>query len=283
MVLALISLAAMLLLNSSCVSKLDIGEEPAKEKKVYFCIHYYPYTVSMVRTTATPVNNFKDWNMARMNYDLDAIGSAGIDIVIVSINPEEISVPKKVESYLEFIKIAGSKPEYPNVAFMAECHGASKEQIAEFLKWCEDQNFEKSPGYFKYRGKPLVEIYDAVNDKFASSEKLCVRHTVWCQEWYWGVAKSADKTELSKNGEQAMVFAGFLKNGDKGPSEGWSLDRKSGETLRERLDAALKLNPKFVCIASWNDYWEGHFIEPNSLDSSSLYNVLKKEIAKAKK
>jgi len=45
----------------------------------------------------------------------------------------------------------------------------------------------------------------------------------------------------------------------------------------------VSLNPEFVCIASWNDFWEGHFIEPNSLDGTRLYEVLKAVIAQAKK
>lgn len=258
------------------------GAETAAKTPI-FGIHYYPYTVSKVRTTATPEPNFKDWTNERMVRDLDKMQKAGIDIVIVSMNPEEIEDKGRIAKYMEFIKLAGSNPEYPKVAFMAECYKATKQQLQNFVKWCEDVGLDKMSGYFKFKGKSLVEIYEGLKDRYIKSDKLTIRHTVWCQEWYWGVAKSAETTEMSRNGEQAMVFAGFLTNGNIGPKAGWKLERKDGETLRKRMRAAVKLNPEIICIASWNDFWEGHFIEPNSLDGDKLYNVLCEEIKEVKK
>lgn len=279
---SLLGLLALVLSCTSCVSFRGSPELAAMRQEPYFCLHYYPYTVSLCRTTARPAQDFSGWDGERMRRDLALMGEAGIDVAIVSINPEEIMDATRIASYLEFIRLAGTHPAYPRVAFMAESHGASKEQLAAFIAWCEESKLEAHPGYCQYQGKPLLQIYDAINDKFAASEHLTVRHTVWCQEWYWGVAPTSVQTELSRNGEQAMVFAGFLKNGDLGPSAGWSLERRGGETLRERIEAAVALKPKFVCIASWNDFWEGHFIEPNSLDGKQLYDVLKAAIAQAK-
>lgn len=281
--MSLLCLVSLLLSCMFCVSGRAAERSGSSRVTPFFSIHYYPYTVSLCRTTAEPAHDFSGWDDERMGRDLAMMGTAGIDIVIVSINPEEVSDFTRSASYLEFIRRAGADPAFPKVAFMAESHGATREQIAAFIAWCEECNLERLPGYFQYEGKPLLVIYDAINDRFAASERLTVRHTVWCQEWYWGVAPTPAQTELSRNGEQAMVFAGFLNNGDVGPSAGWSLDRRGGETLRERIGAALALKPKFVCIASWNDFWEGHFIEPNSLDGSQLYDALKDSIGHARR
>ena len=64
--------------------------------------------------------------------------------------------------------------------------------------------------------------------------------------------------------------------------DGWYLDRADGKTLRNRIRAAVALKPKIICVASWNDFWEGHFIEPNSLDGNKLSDVLTEEIAAVK-
>ena len=262
-----------------------------------FGIHYYPYTVSGVRATATPTPNYKEWREERMRRDLERLTKIGVDVVIVSVNPEEIARQGKGAAYLRFIELAGKMPGSPKVMFMAESHGAAKSDVKAFLDWCVNQKFEGKKGYFLFEGKPLVELYDAPDDKNARPDKLTLRHTVWAQkwhrkltapsevwrqEWYWSVAKTPEATLLSKNAEQAMVFAGFLKNGDKGPSAGWELDRADGKTLRERIRAAVALKPKIVCVVSWNDFWEGHFIEPNSFDGNKLSRVLAEEIAAVK-
>ena len=44
----------------------------------------------------------------------------------------------------------------------------------------------------------------------------------------------------------------------------------------------MALKPKIICVASWNDFWEGHFIEPNSFDGNKLSRVLAEEIAAVK-
>lgn len=275
----LVAFTAMLILSGCGTFQ---RKEKTEGKIPAYGIHYYPYTVSAVRTTATPAVDFNDWSRKRMVRDLDKLQEAGIDIVIVSMNPEEIENKDRISKYMEFIELAGSKPEYPKVAFMAECYNATKKQLQDFVKWCENAGFDKMPGYFKFKGKPLVEIYEGLKDRYINSDKLSIRHTVWRQQWYWGVAKSAETTKMSKNGEQVMVFAGFLENGDAGPEAGWKLERKDGETLKKRMRAAIKLNPEIICIASWNDFWEGHFIEPNSLDGDKLYEVLCEEIQKTK-
>ena len=261
---------------------VSCGPRPKNPSAPVFGIHYYPYTVSGVRTTATPTPNYKEWSEERMRRDLNRLAKTGVDVVIVSVNPEEIVRQGKGAAYLRFIELAGKMPRGPKVMFMAESHGSTKEDVKAFLDWCAEQKFEGKKGYFLFEGKPLVELYDALGDKNARHDKLTVRHTVWCQEWYWGVAKTPETTELSKNGEQAMVFAGFLKNRDKGPADGWYLDRADGMTLRDRIRAAVALKPKIICVASWNDFWEGHFIEPNSLDGNKLSQVLTEEIAAVK-
>ena len=288
----LLLIAALAVLLVSCSTP---PQRPASPP--IFGIHYYPYTVSGVRTTAAPTPNYKEWSGERMRRDLERLEKTGVDVVIVSVNPEEIARQGKGAAYLRFIELAGKMPNCPKVMFMAESHGAVKSDVKAFLDWCVAQKFEGKKGYFLFEGKPLVELYDAPDDKTARPAELTLRHTVWAQkwhcrltvprevlrqEWYWSVAKTPEATVLSKNGEQAMVFAGFLKNGDKGPVAGWDVDRADGRALRDRIRAAVALKPKIICVVSWNDFWEGHFIEPNNFDGNKLSRVLAGEIAAVK-
>jgi hypothetical protein len=236
-------------------------------------IHYYPYTVSFVRTVARPEPDYKDWDEARMVRDLKRLSDLGVDVVMVSINPDDMHNEDRTKAYIHFVDLAAKYSL--NVALMLEAHNAEAADVVYFGLWVQE-SFAGRCGYLHVDGLPFIELYDARDGDSYCDGRVFVRHTIESKEWYWSVSKE-DRPGLSKNGEQAMAFAGFLVNGDK-PELGFSLSRENGERLRRQFRAAAATNAKFICVASYNDFWEGHFIEPNSLDGEVPYRVLKQEI-----
>ena len=263
----LVSGAALIILLCGCT-----GPQSARETRI-IALHYYPYTVSDVRTVATPVPDYQDWDNARMTRDLERLSELGIDVVMVSMNPEEVYKPERMQRYRHFVDLAKAYPV--KVAFMAEAHGASEASVQAFGDWCAEQMAGRE-GYLHISGKPLVELYDALQAETYTHPALTTRHTVWAREWYWGTHWD-HPPPLSRNGEQVMAFAGFLNNGDR-PELGWEAAREQGELLRRQFRLAVQSSARFICIASYNDFWEGHFIEPNTLDGSGPFDVLQEEI-----
>jgi hypothetical protein len=239
----------------------------------FVAIHYYPYTVSTVRTIAKPLPEYENWNEMRMRLDLERLANLNIDIVMVAVDPEDIQSQGRALRYLRFVDLAAKYPF--KVAFMAEGRRASLFDIRKFGEWCE-QNLPNRPGYFHYQGQPLVGFHDAPYAADYANPSLTIRRTEGGREWAWGPGKKY-RPEASPNGEQVMVFAGLLLNGDR-PELGFSLKREKGSCVRRQFRQAASTGARFICVASYNDFYEGSFVEPNTFDGESAFKALRSEI-----
>jgi hypothetical protein len=240
----------------------------------YVAIHYYPYTVSTVRTIAKPMPDYENWNEMRMRLDLERLASLKVDIVMVAVDPEDIQNQGRALRYLRFVDLAAKYPF--KVAFMADGRRASPFDIRKFGEWCE-QNLPNRLGYFYYQGQPLIEFRNVFNETNYANPSLTIRRTDGGSEWIWGPGKK-HRPEISPNGEQVMVFAGLLFNGDR-PELGFSLQRGKGSCIRRQFRQAAATHARFICVASYNDFYEGSFVEPNTFDGDSVFKVLRNEIA----
>ena len=240
----------------------------------YVVIHYYPYTVSTVRTIAKPMPGYENWNEMRMRLDMERLANLKVDIVMVAVDPEDIQNQGRALRYLRFVDLA-AKYSF-KVAFMADGRRASSFDIRKFGEWCE-QNLPNRLGYFHYQGQPLVEFCNVVNAANYTNPSLTIRRTDGGSEWGWGPGKKY-RPEVSPNGEQVMVFAGLLLNGDR-PELGFALKRGKGSCIRDQFRRAVATNARFICVASYNDFYEGSFVEPNTFDGDSVFKTLRSEIA----
>ena len=239
----------------------------------FVVIHYYPYTVSTVRTIARPMPEYEDWNEMRMRLDLERLENLKVDIVMVTMDPEDIQNQSRALKYLRFVDLAAKYPF--RVAFMADGKRASLFDIRKFGEWCE-QNLPNRLGYFHYQAQPLVEFHNVLSAANYTNPSLTIRRTEGGREWAWGPGKKY-QPEISPNGEQVMVFAGLLSNGDR-PEAGFSLKRGKGSFIRQQFRQAVATDARFICVASYNDFYEGSFVEPNTFDGESVFKALRSEI-----
>ena len=240
-------------------------------------IHYYPYTVSTVRTIAKPLPGYEDWNEMRMRLDLERLANLGVDIVMVTVEPEHIQERGRAMSYLRFVDLAAKYPF--KVAFMADGRRASLFDFRKFGEWCE-RNLQNRLGYFHYEGQPLVEFCHAAGAAKYTNPHLTIRRTDGGGEWLWGPGENY-RPEVSPNGEQIMVYAGLLRNGDR-PELGFSLKREKGACVRKQFRQAVETDARFICVSSYNDFYEASFVEPNTFDGESAFKALRSEIARFK-
>jgi hypothetical protein len=249
-----------------------LGLHSSKDR--YVAIHYYPHTVSTVRTIAKPTPEYEDWNEMRMRLDLERLANLKVDIAIVAVDPEDIQDPGRALKYLRFVDLAAKYPF--KVAFMAEGRRASPFDMRKFGEWCE-RNLPNRLGYFHYEGQPLVEFHNVANAANYTSPSLTIRRTEGGAEWGWRPGKKYSP-EVSPNGEQVMVYAGLLLNGDR-PELGFSMQRGKGSCIRRQFRQAIATDARFICIASYNDFYEGSFVEPNTFDGDSVFKALRSEIS----
>ena len=240
----------------------------------YVVIHYYPYTVSTVRTIAKPLPEYESWDEMRMRLDLVRLENLKVDIVMVTVVPEDIQNQGRALKYLRFVDLAAKYPF--KVAFMADGQRSSPFYIRKFCEWCE-RNLPNRQGYFHYLGQPLVEFHNVANSASYTNPNLTIRRTDDGSEWAWGPGKD-DRPEVSPNGEQVMAYAGLLRKGDQ-PELGFSLKRGKGSCIRQQFRQAAATTARFICVASYNDFYECSFVEPNTFDGESAFKALRSEIS----
>ena len=240
----------------------------------YVAIHYYPYTVSTVRTIARALPDYNDWDEVRIRLDLERLANLGVDIAIVTVDPRDIQNQPRAAKYLRFVDLAARYPF--KVMFMAEGRRSSPFDMRKFGSWCE-QRLPNRLGYFHYEGQPLVLFHNVAKAADYASPHLTIRHTEGGTEWQWGPGKDA-RPEVSPNGEQVMAYAGLLANGDR-PEQGFSMKREKGLCLRRQFRLATATSARFICIASYNDFYEASCVEPNTFDGDVVFKVLRREIS----
>ena len=193
---------------------------------------------------------------------------------MVGIVPEEVQNPGRAAEYLRFVELA---TRYPlQVAFMADGQRASPFDMRKFTAWC-GKNLPNRPGVFHYQGLPLVEFHNVSNSTNYTNPNLSIRRTDGGIEWAWGPGRKF-RPETSPNGEQVMAFAGLLVRGDR-PERGFNLKRGNGACIRRQFRQAAATDARFICIASYNDFYDGSFVEPNTFDGDSAFKTLQQEIA----
>ena len=57
------------------------------------------------------------------------------------------------------------------------------------------------------------------------------------------------------------------------------MPRAKGRCFANSLRQALLDKSDIICIQSWNNFSDGSFIEPNTLDRNLMLTVLQKELA----
>jgi len=99
---------------------------------------------------------------------------------------------------------------------------------------------------------------------------------------YQYVARHVRGYSLVHTDEQPKVFAATLQPGYDDRSlpdrEGMYWDRRNGDSYQYTFEAAMKSDPDWLFITTWNEWWEHTYIEPSE-EYGDLYLRLTREFA----
>ncbi|MEA2011991.1 MAG: hypothetical protein U9O87_02745 [Verrucomicrobiota bacterium] len=260
--------------------KQSIDEKVVISQKIPFVgILYYPYLYKKKpHPIATAVPDYSSWHNTRMLRDLERMGGAEIDAVITTFCIEDIFDKKISDRYLKFIELAGSQKFYPRVSFLVDSKNADDTQIHQFLQWCLKQNIMSKKGFFNYKGRPLI-IFKNVSETTDIFHPAFTIRKIGTKRSDWSLRTTIDpqKLQLYAKKEQGIVYTSFQKNGN------WLIDRDwRGREFKNFFRKTVALHPDILLIASWNDYENGAFAEPNSMDENTMYDRLCSEILRLK-
>jgi hypothetical protein len=240
---------------------------------------YYPYGPALSRDVTAPVPDYLGWPDERIERDFSRITGCGIDVVLLAVPEDAATVEGLRIRYEDFFALRARQEGWPPLAVWigAPALSGAKAGTAEgrtaFINWLV-ACFQRHPQIFwQENGRAFAVLAPTQKVWPVYHPALVFRHTAEeGRQWSWKPVPAG--TMGVGNSEEALtVFAGYRD------SEGrWQLPRRKGRTLRRGIRQAALLQPHYICIASWNNFVDGSFIEPNMLDGNRLLDALTHEL-----
>ena len=251
--------------------------------------HPYPNFSTTVESAIRPLPGYSGWVDSRMERDIQRMRSVGINGVLLSINPEDLADNVRFERIHRFYELAAvQQPAFRVALMMGGNNELSIENVSQFIY---RKGLADVPSAFKLNGKTVI-VFDRLirlNQKEKTDDKgksyvksFCYRqigkdwpmlpqgnaigHPVQTDGFVW--------VKIGDNHESPDSFGTQIIN----LQDNWILPRGNGRNFANRLRHALHDKASIICIQSWNDFSDGSFMEPNTLDRNMMMMVLQKEL-----
>ncbi len=275
------SWAVCLLLLAGCRQmvkpNVDYSLRPAEKPTIG--LQYFPYGRALDRHIARPVPDYRGWPDERMLKDFSRLAELRLDFVLLAMTPEDVTDAHRRQRYEQFFAMRRSHPEWPKIGIWVERTAEfNTADTNAYVRWLTTL-FARNPDLFYTFGRRVVVV---LSPDFGTwpvyHPALALQYTTPRRNgWLWQPLSPDDMREQSFPASFA-VFAGWVGDQTARPADKWKLRRHSGKTLIYALRRAVAARPERLCIASWNDFRNGSFIEPNTLDGAQPYDALVREM-----
>ena len=245
-------------------------------------ILYYPYNKAMSQRLARPIPDYSGWPRERMVKDLHRLNDLGVDFIILNVNTADLKNSHRKSRYLEFFDLVANS-QFPNLAFKITSENKlNMDERRYIINWLVSMCGSDPDAVFNFRGRCLVILPPFVKSWRQTHPSLMFRFTApERRQWLWSYPGSGKAYTLGYQAKQATVYGGW--QGDDTGNNSWLLPREKGRTLQHALRTVVGRGADIICVDSWNNFKDGSFIEPNTLDSRSVYKTLQEEIRRIKK
>ncbi|MBR5023467.1 MAG: hypothetical protein IKX48_00270 [Victivallales bacterium] len=252
--------------------------------------HPYPDFRTNVQSAIRPLPGYDGWVDSRMERDMQRMRGVGIDGVLLSIKPEDLADNVRFSRIRRFYELASvQQPVFKVALMMGGNNELSIENVSQFIY---RKGLADIPSAYKLNGKTVL-VFDKLirlvhNDK--KEEKDQAFDKAFC---FRQIGKNWPNLPDGKNIDRPLPPDGFVwvRTADNHESpdsigkqiinlqDSWILPRGNGRNFANRLRHALNDKASIICIQSWNDFSDGSFMEPNTLDRNLMMTVLQKELS----
>ena len=286
-----------LLLGVSCAtisndSVPTLKENPYKNHGrplILAVYHPYPDLRSTFPSSIRPLPSYDGWTDSRMDRDMQRMRSVGINGVLLSINPEDLADNIRFERISRFYDLAAvQQPSFKVALMMGGKNELDIENVSQFI---QRKGLADIPSALKLNGKTIIVFDKQIrlvqsvkqDDKEKTFDKaFCFRQIG--KDWPLlpqgidiGKPESTDGFVWVKTGDNHESPDRFGKQ-IINLQDNWILPRGNGRNFANRLRHAFHDKASIICIQSWNDFSDGSFMEPNTLDRNLMMTVLQKEL-----
>jgi len=253
-----------------------------------FMLIYYPYDeVINVRTCAAPIPDYtnKGWSESRMECDIRRVKNMGIDTILLNISLERFSIDITKKQVKQFLHIADMNNGL-TVQLVLKSKmdsGSTRRAMKDFISWFMNNIHRRySSVAIDNKKRSMIFLDSGIAPIFLHPSIKFIK--INSNNSTWVCPANGSATTLY-NKDKTQVFVPAAYNGQSMVNiedKLWTLPRNKGKVLRNNLWQSYANCPKYIIISSWNNYKNGDFIEPNSLDNNLLFEELKKEINRVK-
>lgn len=254
-----------------------------------FLILYLPYPQNGA-PLALPSPTTPGWTDQRMERDVSRILGAGLDGIVLGIQPETLADTFQTERVVRFAQLVASRaPAGFGVVLMIVPSASSPVSMdAEAIgQWLSTSGIQNCRALQRQAGRVVVMLSPQVSLSGAPHPAaLVVPMGSASSSWRWQEPAAVDRfTPTAAPDGQLVVYGGWrgpAAPGGNGGSTPWEMERRRGKALQEELSRAFAARALTICISSWNNYVTGDFVEPNTLDGDAVLKRLTAVIREAK-
>lgn len=282
----------IILLAVSCTSsvpkesmlKLKSNPYPGNQKPQILAVyHPYPDFNTTVESSIRPLPGYNNWSDNRMERDLQRMRSVGLNGVLLAIKPEDLADNIRFERIRHFYELAAvQQPVFHVALLLGGNNELTTDNVSQFV-------FRKGladiSSAFKLNGKVVVVFEQKVRlvqkDK-TENETFCYRQI----GKNWPAVPAGNlicRPALPDHFAWVRIGDNHVVSDNNGVpafnvQDAWALPRGKGLNFANRLRNAFHDQAAIICIQSWNDFSDGSFMEPNTLDRNIMMTVLQKEL-----
>lgn len=245
--------------------------------------HPYPDFNTTVESSIRPLPGYNNWSDNRMERDLQRMRGVGINGVLLSIKPEDLADEIRLARIRRFYELAAVQQPVFRVALMfCGNHELATDNVSQFIY---RKGLADVPSALKLNGKTVLVFNHQirlVQKEKTQNNTFCYRHlgdnwpaipvgNLICRpalpdDFAW--VRTADN-HINPNMSNTPIL---------NEQDAWALPRGKGRNFANRLRNAFHDRAAIICIQSWNDFSDGSFMEPNTLDRNLMLTVLQNEL-----
>lgn len=297
------------------MAALPVGGTPAQAQdasRVVLAFYYGWYnagTWSDGRLADTPAEPYDSGDRTAMARQIAQAQSAGIDAFVMSWYGPASEINTTIFAGLLEQSAAMGFHAAADVDLGSEEFNATTADALNTMQFLI-ANLIHHPGYYRYNGKPVIFFWN--QGRFTAAEWSTIRDTVdpahdtiWVAEGdaldylgpfdainLYNVAWSRNPATTAATWAQRAADAGayYIATAMPGWDDtrmgrgeaGFATDRQEGAYFRASFEAAAASQPHMIIITSWNEFFEGSYIEP-SQNYGTFYLDLARELITAYK
>lgn len=245
-------------------------------------LEYYPYPTwepESALQDIRPIPAYTGWTDERMLRDIERFQGTAVSVIMLVITPQNLGQPDILTRVRRFYDLVAQNAPGLKIMLAFQAERQLKMPFSNVLGFMRKQGFlTHSAAWTPNNGPAVIAISSHLE---LSEERNSTDLTVWhfSRELPERPHHLFDSSSLATLGQCAWIIAadcGVVHSGATPEwQQRWNAPRRNGLTLKTQLMQAWAQRLPYIIIGSWNNYSDGSFLEPNSLDGEKLLDIIR--------